>query len=451
MPKTRISCPNCHQPVITDVEQLFDTGVDPSAKSRLLSGATNMINCQACGFHGNLATPVVYHDPQKELLLTFVPPELGLPMNEQERIIGPMINKVVSNLAQEKRKGYLFRPQTMLTYQGMIERILEADGITKEMLQTQQQRMGLLQRLMEASSEEVRNEIVKQNDAMIDGDFFTLLRRVAEMSAMGGDRESVSQLSNLQKLLVSQTTFGRQLGEQTREVEAAVRSLREHGEQLTQEKLLDLIIEAPNDLRVSAIVSLTRPGMDYNFFGMLSQRIEKETGAEKERLLKLREHLLDLTRQIDQQMAEHADAARKTLNTILISPNIVEATEGALQSVDEVFLQVLSQELAEARKKGDLDRIGKLHQVEETIQQASAPPPELAFLDELVNTPDEAAMQAMLESRKEEITPELMDSLTQLVAQPQSEQEPELSQRLQKLYEMMLRMSMQKSFGSQAK
>jgi hypothetical protein len=447
MAKTRINCPNCHQPVVADVEQLFDIGVDASAKSRLLSGATNMIRCSACGYQGNLATPVVYHDPQKELLLTFVPSELGLPMNEQERIIGPMINKVVSDLPQEKRKGYLFRPQTMLTFQGLIERILEADGITREMLQAQQQRMNLLQRLMEASSEDVRAEIAKQNDNLLDGDFFTLLRRIAEMSAMNGDRESTSQLSNLQKQLISVTTFGKQLEAQTREVEAAVNSLQALGDQLTQEKLLDLVIQAPSDTRVNAIVSLTRPGMDYTFFGLLSQRIEKVTGVERERLLKLRERLLELTQQIDRQIAEHTDQARQALTTILGAQNIVEATEQSMPAVDEIFIQVLGQELEAARKKGDLERLGKLHQVEETIQKASAPPPEIAFLDELVNTPDDTAMQAMLENRKQDITPELLDSLTTLVAQPQSEQEPALYQRLQKLYQMMLRLSMEKNLS----
>jgi hypothetical protein len=254
-------------------------------------------------------------------------------------------------------------------------------------------------------------------------------------------------MSNLQKQLVSATTFGKQLEANSREVEAAIQSLQAQGEQLTQEKLLDLVIQAPTDTRVNAIVSLTRPGMDYTFFGMLSQRIEKETGAERERLLKLRERLLNLTQQIDQQVAEHTDQARQALNAILDSQNIVEATEQSMSVVDEIFLQVLSQELEAARKKGDLDRISKLHQVEEIIQKASAPPPELAFLDELVNTPDDAAMQAMLENRKQEVTPELLDSLTQLVAQPEAEKEPELFQRLQKLYQMIIRLSMQKNLS----
>ena len=79
MPKTQVSCPNCRQPVIADIEQLFDLFTDPAAKQRLLSGTFNQIQCQVCGYQGALATPIVYHDPEKELLLTFVPPELNLP------------------------------------------------------------------------------------------------------------------------------------------------------------------------------------------------------------------------------------------------------------------------------------------------------------------------------------------------------------------------------------
>ncbi len=115
MTKTQVSCPNCRQPVVADVDQLFDVNADPSAKQRLLSGSFNLIQCKMCGYQGNLSTILVYHDPEKELLLTFVPPEIGLPRNEQERVIGGLINQVISKLPQEKRKGYLLNPQTTLT------------------------------------------------------------------------------------------------------------------------------------------------------------------------------------------------------------------------------------------------------------------------------------------------------------------------------------------------
>ena len=65
MPKTRINCPNCRQPVVAEIEQLFDIGADPQAKQKLLSGAVNVLQCQSCGYVGSLATPLVYHDPEK--------------------------------------------------------------------------------------------------------------------------------------------------------------------------------------------------------------------------------------------------------------------------------------------------------------------------------------------------------------------------------------------------
>ena len=98
MPQTQINCPNCKSPIVADVTQLFDAAQDPSLKSRLLSGMANFVQCQVCGYQGALATPIVYHDPEKELLLTFVPAEIGLPRDEQEKLIGGLINQAVNRL-----------------------------------------------------------------------------------------------------------------------------------------------------------------------------------------------------------------------------------------------------------------------------------------------------------------------------------------------------------------
>ncbi len=90
--------------------------------------------------------------------MTFFPPEVGLPANEQEKLIGPLIKQVSDRLPAEKRKAYLLTPKTMLTIQGLIETILEADGITREMIQEQQNQIKLLQQLM-TTPEEKRIEI----------------------------------------------------------------------------------------------------------------------------------------------------------------------------------------------------------------------------------------------------------------------------------------------------
>ncbi len=105
MPQTQIACPRCRQMIPANVEQLFDVTHEPASKQRLLSGQSNFARCQFCGYEGRLATPIVYHDNDKELLLTYFPPELGLPLNEQEKMIGPLIKQVVDRLPAEKRKG----------------------------------------------------------------------------------------------------------------------------------------------------------------------------------------------------------------------------------------------------------------------------------------------------------------------------------------------------------
>lgn len=441
--KTQIACPNCHQPLVAEVQQLFDLNEDPAAKQRLLSGATNMIQCPHCGYQGSLATPIVYHDPEKELLLAFVPPELGLPRDEQEKLVGRLINQVIEGLPQEKRKGYLFSPQSTLTHQGLIERVLEADGITREMIQAQEQKLNLLQRLMN-SSDDSRAQIAAQEDELLDGEFFTLLSRLAESSMASGDQESARRFAGLQEQLLPLTTFGKQLQEQIGELEAAAKSLQDAGEGLTREKLLDLVLEAPNDTRLRALVSMARPGMDYSFFQILSERIEQATEeSERERLVALREKLLEMTREVDEQMQVRVAQARQLLNAIVQSHNVAEATAQNLGDIDQFFLEVLEAEMKAARQTADLARLEKLQTVAGVLEAAGEPPPEIALIQELVNQPGDEAWQRLLEERAQEISPQFLETLTALLAQAQSGDNPQLSDRLRAIHRQAVRLSIQ--------
>ena len=444
MPKTHINCPNCRQPLMADVDQLFDAGADPSAKSKLISGSFNQIRCPSCGYQGNLSTPLVYHDPDKELLLTYFPPDLGKTRDEQERMIGALINQAVNRLPQEKRKGYLLRPQSVLTLQGLIERILEGDGITREMLQAQQQRLSLLQRLLTAS-EDVRVEIIKTEEALIDADFFNLINKLSQAALANGDQASANKIAELQKELLAATAFGQQLQQQASEVEAAIASLRELGNELTREKLLDLMINAPTENRLSVLVSLTRPGLDYEFFRLLSERIERARGDGRARLVALREQLLEMTREIDKLTEAHLAEAQGLLNSLLQADNIEEATVKALPEVDDLFMQVLAKSIDDARKQGDLERSSKLSRIDDVIKQASTPP-EIAFIEELLDAPDDQSRRRLLEANQDMITPELVDALTNIVAQVESTEDESLVQAMKSLYKMVLRYSMELQF-----
>lgn len=442
MPITRINCPNCRQSIQADVEQLFDVGVDQNAKQKFLSGAVNLAKCPHCGFQGSLATPIVYHDPQKELLLTFVPHEIGLPHNEQERLIGRIINQAMNNLPQEKRKGYLLQPQVMLTMQIMIERILEADGVTREMLQVQQKRMDLIQRLLKAS-EDVCAEIARQEDNLIDADFFNLLNRLMETTLQSGDGKMGQRLTEVQQNLLPNTTFGRQLQAKAKEMEAAVASLKEVGEELTREKLLELIVKAPNDDRLSALVSLARPGIDYAFFQTLTKRIDRARGEGRSRLITIRERLLELTSQYDQQVEARLNHARGQLNNILHAKDVNEAMVQSLPGVDDFFIQELNVALEAATKQDDQEKLNKLQKIIEIIQQVSATGLEMELIEELLNAPDDTNRRKKMEANRDRITPEFVNLLTNLLTEVESKEDRDLSTRMKALHRLVLRFSME--------
>jgi hypothetical protein len=447
MPKTRISCPNCRQPITADIEQLFDTGQDPDAKQRLLSGGFNLIQCPFCGYRGNAASAIVYHDPSKEMLMTFVPPEFNLPMSEQERLLGGLINQVVNSLPQERRKAYLLRPQAAFTLQGMIERILEADGITKEMIQSQQQKLNLLQRLAGASTLDVMAEMVTQDDALIDAEFFTLLQRLMESAAEAGDQASAKKLEELQAAILQESTFGKELLVQSQEVQAAVKDLQAIGKELTREKLLDLMINAPNETRLQALVSLTRPAMDYSFFEVLSDKIDRSRGDGRERLVQLRGKLLELTNEIDQQVEARRLETRKVIETILQSPNLEQTLIQNLSLVDEFFLRELNAMEDEARKAGDLAKLEKIHRVLSALEQMSQQPPEVALVEELLDVPDdehqEAAWRQIMSASPELITPQFLDALTAIASQVQESGDEALAGRIMKMNRLAVRFSME--------
>jgi hypothetical protein len=440
--RTQVSCPNCRQPVVVEIQQLFDLNEEPQAKELLLSGLVNMIQCPHCQYNGRLATAVVYHDPGKELLLTNVPAELGLPRNEQEKLIGGLITRVMNRLPQEQRKAYLLSPQTTLTYQGMIDKVLEADGITKEMIESQQKKLNLLQRLLTISDDSLA-EIAQQEDSLLDAEFFTLLGRLIESSGASGDQNMAQSFAELQEKLLPLTSFGQQMQAQISEMEAAVQSLQEVGEGLTREKLLDIVIGAPNDNRVRALVSLARQGMDYSFFQILSDRIDQVDGDMRGELVALREQLLEHTREVDQQVEARLAQARQLLSAILQSHNIQEATLENLAAIDQFFLQVLNAELEAVSKAGDQAKAGKLQQVLGVLEQASSPPPEVGFIQDLLDQPDDSAREKLLGSRGDEVTPELIETLTAVMNQAQGGQDEALVEQLRAIHRQVVRFSMQ--------
>jgi hypothetical protein len=439
--------------IAANVEQLFDVTQDPQAKQRLLGGASNMARCPHCGYQGRLATPVIYHDADKELLLTYFPPELGMPLNEQERIIGPLIKQVMERLPNEKRKAYLLKPTANLTYESMIETILGRDGITPEMIKAQQERVMLVERLLQVTAADVRSEIIKQNEKKIDEQFFALFSRLAQSAANSGQEPVARAMVELQKQLLEETEFGRGLKESVGELEAASKVLQEAGQSLDREKLLDFVLESKNDARLRAYVSLARGGMDYVFFQNLTEKIDKSLGEEKTKLEGIREKLLDFINEVDKKMEARYKQSQAFVESILTQEDVEKATRDNIEGFSQEAVDVVSQLLRQASEKNDYTRMGKLQKMAQVLQEASAPPPEVAFIEQLLDAPDEAAIEKMLTENAAVVNDQFLEALNGLVAQVDAasvQGNPEakaLAGKLSTVYKVALKFSMKKNMG----
>ncbi len=449
MPQTQISCPRCKQMIPANVEQLFDVTQDPGAKQRLLGGVSNMAHCPYCGYEGRLATPIVYHDADKELLLTYFPPELGMPLNEQEKLIGPLITQVTNRLPAEKRKAYLFKPMANLTFESMMETILGKDGITPQMIKSQQEKLNLIDRLLQASSPDVRAELIKQNAASIDEQFFALFGRLGQAASQSGQEQLAKQMADLQKQLLTETEYGRQLQESLKEMEAAAKSLQEAGQGLTREKLLEMMIAAPSEARLKAYVSLARNGMDYTFFQNLTAMIDKASGDEKKRLEGLREKLLGFVSDIDKQMEARFKQAQDFVEQLLQQDDIAKATQENLDQFTQDAVEIAQSMLKKASESNDYVRMGKLQKMLEILQTASAPP-EMAFVEQLLDAPNEAGIEKMLADNADLVNDTFMESLNGLVAQVDAAagqgnaEAKALSDKLGTVFKVALKFSMKK-------
>jgi len=100
--------------------------------------------------------------------------------------------------------------------------------------------------------------------------------------------------------------------------------------------------------------------------------------------------------------------------------------------------------------------MGKLQKMVEVLQEASAPPPEVAFIEQLLEAPDDAALEKMLAENGEMVNEDLMNTLGGLMAQLEAqggqpgqggEQARELTEKLDAVYKMALKFSMKKKMG----
>lgn len=426
-----INCPNCGTPYPAQVFSIVDAGQDPVLKSLMLAGQLNMALCPRCGAGGPLTAPLLYHDPEHEFLGVFVPQQI--PVNEQQKVIGDLSRRLMNGLPQEARRGYMLTPKQFLSFQSLLEAVLEHEGITREMLDKQRRQIQLIeQAAMTLQDPEGLKLLVRERDAEMDDEFFTLLGMVLDSSANSNDVAGARELVELRERLIDLTTWGQGVKKQR----AAVAQLRAD---TTEAQLVDLMIAADDERVVDALALAGRPLVTYAFFQELTNRIDAATqrgdAAEAKRLTALRQHVLEFSQRLDQAQQAAMQQYSALLGEILSAADIEQAMAERAPYIDQNFLSVVSANLQEAEKRGATAAVRRLKQVWDTavamINQSS--PPEVALVNQLLMAEYPGETRKLLAEQRDLVTADFIEALSELADQMEAEGVPDMATRLRQI------------------
>ncbi|MBC8077778.1 MAG: CpXC domain-containing protein, partial [Chloroflexales bacterium] len=200
----QITCPNCRTSFRTGIYSLVDAGEQPELKQALLAGQLNLAICPNCGVASALGAPLVYHDAAKQLCFVYFPQELRARPEEQERFVGDVTNFLIKSLPADAPRGYLLKPRRFISQASLIEAIFESDGISKEMLDAQRQRVALIAEFAQAMEDEPElARLAEQHRAALDYEFFATLTAFADANAQQGRMDGATMLAQLRDRLAA--------------------------------------------------------------------------------------------------------------------------------------------------------------------------------------------------------------------------------------------------------
>ena len=409
-----VPCPVCGRQFAAQVQSIIDVGQDPEAKAALLRGQINVAACPQCGNAGMLNAPFVYHDADKELLLCFLPPELDLKGDDQHKLVGDLTNRLMSYLPPEKRKGYLLQPKIFLNLRRLLDEIVQADGITKEMLEAQRAKMDLVYRFLDAINDEVLQVLVRENDDQLDYEFFSLLTGSIEVVKSEGDEDMTQRLLRLREKLLEFSSLGK-----ASRVQREVAESLEGG--MTREEFLEKVIECESDAELTAVIALGRHKLDYQFFRSLTSQIEAHEGGENteeaQRLKGLRSRILEIRDRLDAETQAILQAKADLLMEIFESEDLEEALREHLGEIDEAFFAVLSANTEQAEAEGQKEAARRLKRLETLafeLLRERAPRP-IKFINQLMEAQYPRETKKLLEENVEQVDNELLKVLELII------------------------------------
>jgi hypothetical protein len=349
-----------------------------------------------------------------------------------------MARQVMDSMPQEKRRAYMLQPQTMITMQSFMEKVLETEGVTKEMIQRQQKQLELLQTLAKADKD-VADHLIKERANEIDETFFAMLQQYIDTAAQMQDNDQLIPLTNLRAKLMTQTKVGQELERQ----QIALHSLNREAKAqngLSPELLLKHLLKNLGDEKIeTALVRVGQPALTYQFFQQLTSEIEAKGKAGEQtavqQMTAMRERLLVIFDEMQAESKRLLDEADDTLQAILAAEDKTAAIQANMGKIDDAFMYLLSTRIAQADQDGRTAEMQALNEVHELIVKTaeSQYPPEILLLNQLMEAPSPDAQNKILDENQALLSPDLVGMVDAVMQQFKEAGQEELNGRLREI------------------
>lgn len=441
--QTQITCPRCQTRFVTDVFQIVDAQHQPELKQMLLMGALNVAVCPNCNYTSQLATPLLFHDAEHELLMVHVPMEMNLPLSEQERIVGQLTKAIADSMPPGEFRAYMLQPETVMTMKTFMEKVYATEGITPEMLERQRRQMQLLQELATADKETAL-KLIEEKEDLIDETFFAILQSTIQSAQQSpqGDQQMVL-LSNLQARLYTKTEVGRRLEKRQMQLRKFQQEVKAQGG-LTYELFAKYLMQHKDDEgMLNALLRAGQQAISYELLTIISHKIEEEAAAgnqaEADSLINLRQTLVEILDEMQDASKQLIERAKATLDKMIAEKDTALAVRKYMREIDEPFMYYLSAEIASAEQRQDFTRSLALKNVQNhIIQEAERQlPPELQLLNKLISAQDEAAQRKIIAELPPGSRPQLAQMLESMVQASGETADETVNERIDKLLSLL--------------
>ena len=422
---TQVKCPSCDEPFIVQLYTIIDVGEEPDLKEQFIKGELNYARCPKCGSGGMLSSPLLYHDPAKELLVAYLPTQLNMSADQQEQFVGSLVNTVMNSMPAEERKGYFLQPMTVLTIDSLYDTILEADGVSKEVLAAQRARIALInQFLTNLEDEKTIDELVDENRDQLTYEFFLMLSDLIEGHRERDDTEHVEAMEKLRALLLDR-------------VHLAEPSVAPTG--ASHDDIIDMLRDAEPGDAWRRTIAANRMRLDYGFFQALTAKIEDAEKANDdeavEALTDLRKRILDEIDAQNRTIREVEDRASLLIMSLSEAEDLAAAARERVDQIDEAFFAVLSRYLEVAKSQDDPERLQKLNAVMETVIEVVEEklPPDARLINRLLRTEYGEDTNAVLEAYRGLLTDPFLDRFDKYMESLEKDRDSELADHLKQV------------------